>query len=104
MDPDPGGQKNTWIRWIWIRNTVPDAVQLGEHGVHHAQGVARLSTRVFTRCRQALNLAEKGNSVTTSTAVLGIRDILVRIRIPGSVPLTNGSRSGSNCASDSFLQ
>jgi hypothetical protein len=32
------------------------------------------------------------------TAVLGIRDILVRIRIPVSVPLTNGS--GSN----SFLQ
>jgi len=25
--------------------------------------------------------------------VLGIRDILVRIRIPGSVPLTNGSGS-----------
>jgi hypothetical protein len=24
-------------------------------------------------------------------SVLGIRDILVRIRIPGSVPLTNGS-------------
>jgi hypothetical protein len=32
--------------------------------------------------------------------VLGIRDILVRIRIPGSVPLTNGSGSGS----DYFLQ
>ncbi len=27
------------------------------------------------------------------TAVLGIRNILVRIRIPGSVPLTNGSDS-----------
>jgi hypothetical protein len=50
-------QKNTWIRWI--RNTVPDAVQLGEHGVHHAQRVARLSARVFTRCRQALNLVGK---------------------------------------------
>jgi hypothetical protein len=37
--------------------------------------------------------------------VLGIRDILVRIRIriPGSVPLTNGSESGSNSGSDSFL-
>ncbi len=34
--------------------------------------------------------------------VLGIRDILMRIRIPGSVPLTN--RSGSNSANDSFLQ
>jgi hypothetical protein len=34
--------------------------------------------------------------------VLGIRDILVRIRIPGSVPLTNGSRSGSNSGSDSL--
>jgi hypothetical protein len=33
----------------------------------------------------------------TFTAVLGIRDILVRIRIPGSVPLTNES------GSDSFL-
>ncbi len=31
--------------------------------------------------------------------VLGIRDIFVRIRILGSVPLTNGSGSGS----DSFL-
>jgi hypothetical protein len=28
-------------------------------------------------------------------AVLGIRNILVRIRIPGSVPVTNGSGSGS---------
>jgi hypothetical protein len=33
-----------------------------------------------------------------SCAVLGIRDILVGIRIPGSLPLTNGS------GSDSFLQ
>jgi hypothetical protein len=40
-------------------------------------------------------------------AVLGIRDIFVRIRIRGSVPLTNGSGSGpgsgSNSRSDSFL-
>ncbi len=34
--------------------------------------------------------------------VLGIRDILMRIRIPGSVPLTNGSGPGSG--SDYFLQ
>jgi hypothetical protein len=34
--------------------------------------------------------------------VLGIRDILVWIRIRGSVPRTN--RSGSNSGSDSFLQ
>jgi hypothetical protein len=33
-------------------------------------------------------------------AVLGIRDMLVRIRIPGFVSLTNESESGS----DSFLQ
>jgi hypothetical protein len=32
----------------------------------------------------------------------GIRDILVRIGVLGSVPLTNGS--GSNSESDSFLQ
>jgi hypothetical protein len=30
---------------------------------------------------------------TLRTSVGGIRDVLVRIRIPGSVPLTNGSRS-----------
>ncbi len=36
-------------------------------------------------------------------SVLGIRDIFVRIRIPGSVPLSNGSVSGSNSVSDSFL-
>ncbi len=29
-------------------------------------------------------------------AVLGIRDILVRIRIPGTVPLTNGSGRPKN--------
>ncbi len=34
-------------------------------------------------------------------SVLGIRDILLRIRIHGSVPLTHGS--GSNSGSDSFL-
>ncbi len=33
-------------------------------------------------------------------AELGIRDILVRIRIPGSVPLANGSGSGSNSGSN----
>ena len=36
--------------------------------------------------------------------VLGIHNILVRIRIPWSIPLTNGSGSGSNSGSDSFLQ
>jgi hypothetical protein len=35
-------------------------------------------------------------------AVFGIRDIMVLIRIRGSVPLTNGS--GSNSGSDFFLQ
>ncbi len=39
--------------------------------------------------------------------VLGIRDILVRnrilIRTPGSLPLINGSGSGSNSGSDSFV-
>jgi hypothetical protein len=37
---------------------------------------------------------------TVFETVLGIRDILVRIMIRGSVPLTNGSGSGS----DTFLQ
>jgi hypothetical protein len=37
-------------------------------------------------------------------AVLGIRDILVRILIRGSVPLTNGSGSDSKSRSNSFLQ
>jgi hypothetical protein len=38
--------------------------------------------------------------------VLMFREILVRIhiKIPGSVPLTNGSRSGSNSGLDFFLQ
>jgi hypothetical protein len=42
----------------------------------------------------------------TYTAVLGIRDFLVRIRILGSVPLTNesGSNSRSNSRSEFFLQ
>jgi hypothetical protein len=38
-----------------------------------------------------------------STLSSRIHDILVRIRIPGSVPLTKGSGSGSNSGSDSFL-
>jgi hypothetical protein len=37
-------------------------------------------------------------------AVLGIPDILVRIRIRRSVPLTNGSGSGSNSGFGSFPQ
>ncbi len=37
-------------------------------------------------------------------SVLGIRDILVRIRIRGFVPLTNGSGSGFDSRSDSFLE
>jgi hypothetical protein len=35
-------------------------------------------------------------------AVLGSRDIFVRIRSPGSVTLTNGPRSGSNSRFDLF--
>jgi hypothetical protein len=35
--------------------------------------------------------------------VLGIRDILVRIRIPGSVPLTNGSGPGSGSPNSFFI-
>jgi hypothetical protein len=41
-----------------------------------------------------------GFGSTTFLPVLGIRDILVRIRI---VPLANESGSGSNSGSDSFL-
>jgi hypothetical protein len=37
--------------------------------------------------------------LTSCYAMLGIRDILVRIRIPGSIPLTNGS--GFGCGSRS---
>jgi hypothetical protein len=37
-------------------------------------------------------------------SVLGIRGILMRIRIPGSLPLTNGSGSGSGSGSKYFLQ
>ncbi len=44
---------------------------------------------------------QKPSWLKHNKAVLGIRDILVRIRIPGSVPLTNGS--GSNSGSGSFL-
>jgi hypothetical protein len=40
----------------------------------------------------------------TLKAVLGIDAILVRIRIRGSEPLTNGSGYGSNSGSDSFRQ
>jgi hypothetical protein len=36
-------------------------------------------------------------------AVLGIRDILVRIQIRGSVPLINGSRYGSNSGLTPFF-
>ncbi len=43
-------------------------------------------------------------NTTPFTAVLGIRDILVRIRISGSVPLNNGSGSGFNSRPDSLLQ
>jgi hypothetical protein len=41
-------------------------------------------------------------SLIPSKAVLGTRDFLVRIRIRGSVPQTNGS--GSNFGSDFILQ
>ncbi len=44
-----------------------------------------------------------GTSENMLPAVLGIRDILLRIRFLEFVPLTNGSRSRSNSGSDSFL-
>jgi hypothetical protein len=40
------------------------------------------------------------HTATAFQAVLGTRDLLVRIRIPGSVPLTNGSGSGSGSTPD----
>jgi hypothetical protein len=42
--------------------------------------------------------------IHTELSVFGIRNILVRIQIPGSVSLTNGPGSGSNSRSDSFLK
>ncbi len=73
------------------------------HGVS-ARGLqerpAHLHRRAFERARHAI-LVEYLHCAIVK-AVLGIRDILVRIRIPGSVPLPNGS--GSNSGSDSFLQ
>jgi hypothetical protein len=38
---------------------------------------------------------DEGVLVKSSVAVLRIRDIMVRIRILGSIPLTNRSRCGS---------
>jgi hypothetical protein len=65
-----------------------------------------ISMRSMEARRLALESGDPGTCCTTGTplknkAVLGIRDILVRIRIriPGSVPLTSGSNSGF----DSFL-
>ncbi len=49
-------------------------------------------------------LIRQKNTLGSVGAVLGIRDILVRIRIRRPIPLTNGSVSLSNSGSDSFLQ
>ena len=38
---------------------VPDIVQLGQHGVHHAHSVARLRARVLAHRRQALHLVDQ---------------------------------------------
>ncbi len=63
-------------------------------------------------CRNVFAKMEKAFCFSPNTdpglfgrkAVLGIRDILVRIRIHGSVPLTNGSRSNSGSGSDQWLK
>ncbi len=55
----------------------------------------------FTQTRYGYSIS-KPEGVALE-AVFGFRDILARIRFPGSVPLTNGSGSGSNSGSDFFL-
>ncbi len=49
-----------------------------------------------------IRIPNTASEVLALPPMLGIRDILVRIRIRGSVPLTNGS--GLISGSDSFLQ
>ncbi len=55
----------------------------GEYGVHDTRATRRRNVR----------LQNKHQDKFRPQAVLRIRDILVRIRIRGSVPLTSGSGS-----------
>jgi hypothetical protein len=57
--------------------------------------------RIHEKMLRILTTRHKGFSADGEMAVLGIRDILVKVRVRGSVPLTNGSGSGSNSRSDS---
>ena len=61
-----------------------------------------VNARLWRRIFMAKMEMEPGLQVCVKAAVLGICHCLVRIRIRGSVPLTNGP--GSNSGSDAFLQ
>ncbi len=43
MDPDPGGPKNLWIPWIWIRNTcLHEELLEDDDPIHRAEVLADL--------------------------------------------------------------
>ncbi len=67
---------------------------MGEFEVCRGEGGGTIAADIFV-------LEPSRTAKNCKKPVLGIRNILVRIRIPGSVPLTN--RSGSNSGSDSSL-
>ncbi len=98
-----------------IDSAVSEVVLQGFLRLHQAhllrtegRGASLLRLRNFfyflCRIAEVVILWDSHPTLPPFAAVLGIRDILVRIRIRirGSVPLTNGS--GSNSKSDSFLQ
>jgi hypothetical protein len=56
--------------------------------------LAEFETMLQTHQKESSASSLRSYQTSILVAMLGIRDILVRIRIPGPVPLTNGSGSG----------
>ncbi len=87
----------------WLSDAVTFTKESGDIGF---AGFIKASIGSGTDVAELLRMGMVGTEAFTAALlglepVLGIRDILMRIRIPGSVPLTNGSGCGS--WSDSFL-
>ncbi len=98
--------EESWTRLVELfglaEGQEPIARTVRQAGVGAAYKSKKSANIFVQKIREYFRFSDGGKSFFV--VLLGIRDILLQIRIPGSVPLTNRSGFGSYSGSDNFLQ